>query len=276
MTTRRALLTATLFAAPTSLLLSEPARAALPTVDMEALLKAAQWDPVKLDTGIIAGAGASVLQVEKALVAKGLLAASYADGHYGSRTVAAYKAWQESLGYSGIGANGIPGPASLAALATNRFAVVRPLAPGAKVAFRGVTINSRTRAMLLAAEGKLGFTFVMEQGSYNPGGDVTSAGTHDGGGVVDLDVVALTSSQRTAAATALRQVGFAAWVRSPAMGNWDWHIHAVAISDTDLAPQAQKQVGAYYEGRNGLANNAPDDGPKVTKVTWEEYQRSLA
>lgn len=80
MTTRRALLTATLFAAPTSLLLSEPARAALPTVDMEALLKAAQWDPVKLDTGITAGAGASVLQVEKALVAKGLLAASYADG----------------------------------------------------------------------------------------------------------------------------------------------------------------------------------------------------
>ncbi|HEV7650615.1 MAG TPA: peptidoglycan-binding protein, partial [Actinophytocola sp.] len=27
-------------------------------------------------------------------------------------------------------------------------------------------------------------------------------------------------------------------------------------------------------GKNGLANHAPDDGPQVTKVTWEEYQRA--
>jgi hypothetical protein len=50
--------------------------------------------------------------------------------------------------------------------------------------------------------------------------------------------------------------------------------HAIAISDTDLAPAAQKQVGKYYEGRNGLANNGPDDGPPVVRVTWEEFMRT--
>jgi hypothetical protein len=83
----------------------------------------------------------------------------------------------------------------------------------------------------------------------------------------------MTSTTRTAAARALRQVGFAAWVRSPAQGNWPWHIHAVAISDTDLASQAQHQVGDYYLGQNGLAGRGPDDGPKVTIRTWEEYLR---
>ena len=71
----------------------------------------------------------------------------------------------------------------------------------------------------------------------------------------------------------LRSVGFAAWVRSPSQGDWPWHIHAVAISDTDLARQAQHQVGDYYLGLNGLKNNAPDTGPAGPKVTWEEYLR---
>lgn len=37
---------------------------------------------------------------------------------------------------------------------------------------------------------------------------------------------------------------------------------------------AAKQVGDYYEGKNGLASHAADDGPKVTKVTYEEYLRN--
>jgi hypothetical protein len=46
------------------------------------------------------------------------------------------------------------------------------------------------------------------------------------------------------------------------------------VSDTDLSPQAQNQVGDYYLGLNGLANRGPDDGPQVTKVTWEQYQKT--
>ncbi|MFC7760524.1 hypothetical protein ACFQY4_22720 [Catellatospora bangladeshensis] len=84
----------------------------------------------------------------------------------------------------------------------------------------------------------------------------------------------LTSTQRTASVRRLREVGFAAWLRTPSQGNWPYHIHAVALADTDLSTPARNQAGDYYLGMNGLANRGPDDGPQVTKVTWEEYQRA--
>jgi len=247
---------------------------ALPAVNMEALVKAAQWDPVKADSAVTAGAGRSVRLVEAALRDRGLLDAAYVDGHFGTRTVAAYSRWQRQLGFSGLGATGLPGKASLKALGEGRFTVARPLSPGARTTHQGYPVNSRTLAMLRAAQTRSGLTFVMEQGSYSPAVDPTSAGTHDGGGALDLEAERLTRNQRLAAVTALRQVGFAAWLRTPSQGNWPLHIHGIAISDTDLSTPAQKQVGAYYEGRNGLANNLPDDGPQVSRVTYEEYLRS--
>jgi hypothetical protein len=163
----------------------------------------------------------------------------------------------------------------LTTLAQGRFTVTHRIAPGAKVQRNGVTVNARTQAMLAEAERLLGRALTLSQGSYNPGGDPTSAGTHDGGGVVDITVDGMTASTRTAVARALRRVGFAAWVRNPSQGDWPWHIHATAINDTDLSGQAQHQVGDYYLGLNGLANRAPDDGPRVPIRTWEEYQRQL-
>ncbi|MBI0311602.1 peptidoglycan-binding protein LysM [Streptomyces javensis] len=58
--------------------------------------------------------------VENALVAEGLLAAKYADGSFGSKTVTAYAAWQRSKAggsYTGKDADGIPGLTSLKRLA---------------------------------------------------------------------------------------------------------------------------------------------------------------
>jgi peptidoglycan hydrolase-like protein with peptidoglycan-binding domain len=273
---RRSLL-ALCAAIPALALAPQPATAvaALPTVDMEAVLKAAQWDPAKADSAVTPGAGPSVRLVETALRKQGLLNPSYEDGHFGTRTVTAYAQWQQQLGYSGIDATGLPGRTSLAKLGEGQFTLTRVVSVGAKKTHQGYPINDRTLAMLKAAQVRSSRTFVVEQGSYSPGADPTSAGTHDGGGVLDLDAEALTAAQRTAAVSALRQVGFAAWLRTPSQGNWPLHIHAVAISDTDLSAPAQKQVGAYYEGRNGLANNAADDGPRVLKVTYEEYLRSL-
>ena len=195
-----------------------PAQAALPSVDMEAVAKAAQIDPRRPGTGLTPGAKDSVLAVERALDAKNLLSPTYVDGHFGSRTVEAYAAYQ--------------------------------------------------------AERRLGRQVGVTQGSYNAGGVGASAGTHDGGGALDISVSGLTAAQRTATVKALRQVGFAAWLRTPAQGDWGYHIHAIAINDTDLSSGAQHQAGDYYLGENGLADGAPDDGPQVTKVTWEEYQRS--
>jgi hypothetical protein len=100
-----------------------------------------------------------------------------------------------------------------------------------------------------------------------------SAGNPRRPGVVDILITGTTTAKRTAVVRALRQVGFAAWVRDPSQGDWPWHIHAAAINDTDLSSQAQHQAGDYYLGLNGLANRAPDDGPRIPIKTWEQYQR---
>ena len=246
----------------------------LPVVDMEATVLAAQIDPRRADNTLTPGAKSSVLAVEQALQARGLLDAKWVDGYFGTSTISAYAAYQRSLGYSGLDANGLPGASSLTALGQGRYTVTRQIGPGAKLQRDGYTVNTRTQNMLTEAERLLGFHLTLDQGSYNPGGDPTSAGTHDGGGVVDINVDGMTSATRNAVALALRQVGFAAWVRSPSQGDWPWHIHAAAINDTDLSTQAQNQTGDYYLGFNGLANHGADDGPRITIQTWEEYQRT--
>lgn len=247
---------------------------ALPTVNMEATVKAAQIDPRRADDTLTPGAKSSVLLVEQALQARHLLDAQWVDGYFGTKTIEAYARFQSSLGYSGLDANGLPGKTSLVKLGQDRFTVTHIIGPGSRIDLGGgIIINTRTQSMLAEAQRLLGRTLVLTQGSYNPGGDPTSAGTHDGGGVVDISVHGMTASTRTSVAKALRRVGFAAWVRNPNQGDWPWHIHAVAISDTDLSTQAQHQVGDYYLGMNGLANRGPDDGPQVTIRTWEEYQR---
>lgn len=253
-----------------------PSATALPTVNMAATVKAAQIDPRRSDHTLTPGAKSSVLLVEQALQARGLLAAQWVDGYFGTTTITAYTQYQKSLGYTGLDANGLPGKTSLTKLGTGRFTVTNVIGPGARVdTGGGILINTRTQSMLAAAEKILGRDLVLSQGSYNPGGDPTSAGTHDGGGVVDISVSGMTSAYRVTAAKALRTVGFAAWVRNPSQGDWPYHIHAAAISDPDLSSQAQHQTGDYYLGKNGLASGAPDDGPSVTPIrTWEEY-RSL-
>jgi len=246
----------------------------LPNVNMEATVKAAQIDPRRADDTLTPGAKSSVLLVEQALEAKHFLDAQWVDGYFGTKTVDAYAQFQESLGYTGLDANGLPGTTSLTALGQGRFNVTYAIGPGSRIDLGGgIIINSRTQDMLAEADLLLNRTLTLSQGSYNPGGDPTSAGTHDGGGVVDVSVDGMSAATRTQVATVLRQIGFAAWIRNPSQADWPWHIHAVAISDTDLSTQAQNQVGDYYLGMNGLANRGPDDGPQVTIRTWEEYQR---
>ncbi|EHR49892.1 putative peptidoglycan binding protein [Saccharomonospora marina XMU15] len=245
------------------------------TVSMAAVLRAAQIDPQRHDQTVTAGAGPSVTAVERALRARGLLDQQYVDGHFGSKTVSAYAAYQRSLGYEGLAANGLPGRSSLVRLGTDRFEVTHVVGPGARTTHGGKVVNERTKAMLRQAQRLAGHTFKLDQGSYNPGGDPTSAGTHDGGGVVDINVDGMNRALRSKAVKALRQVGFAAWYRTPSQGDWPHHIHAVAINDPDLSSPAQHQVGDYYLGRNGLANEAPDDGPEVKPIrTWEQYRRT--
>lgn len=140
------------------------------------------------------------------------------------------------------------------------------LDPLARPVWRGRTnVDQITAAAVEYAETLRrhpGAQFICTQGSYQGGnGDPLSAGTHDLGGVVDLR---WTGDDHDV--WALRAAGFAAWHRTPAMGPWPDHIHAVLIGHPYLAASAQRQVESYRAGRNGLANNGPDDGPRIDPI----------
>lgn len=250
--------------------------AAMATVDMEMVVLAAQVDPRKAGTGITPGCGPHVTPVEQRLNARGLLNSAQVDGHFGTSTISAYSAYQKQLGYSGLDANGMPGPSSLAKLGEGgHYTVTRPISPGSRNgSYGGKRTNTRTVNMLAAADARLSWNLTLTQGSYtssNPG----SAGTHDGGGVVDISVSGLSTAQRWQTVRELRRVGFAAWLRTPDQG-FAYHIHAVAISDPDLSSAAQPQVHDYYFGKNGLANHAADNTPSEYRVAftwWEKYKR---
>lgn len=246
-------------------------------IDMELVLVAAMVDPPKSGTGTTLTAGPHVKIVEQALDAKNFLAASSVDGHYGTTTISAYSAYQKSLGYTGLDANGIPGPTSLTKLGTDTglYTVARPVSVGSSTdTYGGKRVNTRTKNMLAAADGKLSWSLTLTQGSYTTG-NPDSAGTHDGGGVVDIAVNSMTTTQRWQTVKALRDVGFAAWLRTPEQG-FSYHIHANAVCDTDMSAPAQRQIHDYFFGKNGLASHAADNTPAAYKGTftwWEKYKR---
>ncbi|WP_462418618.1 peptidoglycan-binding domain-containing protein [Kytococcus sp. Marseille-QA3725] len=270
---RRTVIAAGVGSAVTAAMADSWPSTAHPTVNMEQLLLAAQWDPFRDDQEVTAER--PVRLVEEALADRGLLEPEVVDGHYGTTTLQAYRRFQEELGLRDLAANGIPGRKSLGVLAEGRFTVTQPIDLGARTTVGGHVFNQRTMDMLRAAERLFGRPFGYTQGSYAEGEDGTSAGTHDGGGAVDIDAVDLSGQEREKALVALRSVGFAAWLRTPDQHpEWDFHLHGIAVGDTDLPEVAAEQVCAYYEGRNGLVSDLPDDGPAVEKVLWEEYRRA--
>jgi peptidoglycan hydrolase-like protein with peptidoglycan-binding domain len=209
------------------------------------------------------------------------------DGIFGPVTSARYKEWQESLYGPGPDSDGVPGVSSLTSLGarsaypftvkrktTTPPPVVNPPQNGTpdvadyltvpepahnytRTTYGGKTVNVRTRDMLRLAATWAGVSITLTQGSYNRG-VAASAGTHDGGGVVDINVNAWSASTRSRVVLALRKAGFAAWLRTPAEG-FSYHIHACAIGDREMAAGAKRQVQAYFNRRNGLANNGADN-----------------
>ncbi|MCX4572295.1 CHAP domain-containing protein [Streptomyces sp. NBC_01571] len=93
---------------------TKPATPAKPKVSLAALVSAAKRNPSAKGTPVTYS---GVRTVEAALVKAGLLSARLSDGHFGTETVSAYAAWQRRCGYSGTGADGVPGMATLRKLA---------------------------------------------------------------------------------------------------------------------------------------------------------------
>ena len=110
-------------------------------------------------------------------------------------------------------------------------------------------------------------------GSYQTS-TTASAGTHGGGGAVDINAEGLTDTQARVLESAARKWGGTAWFRprtSPTgfVYGWQRHVHILRSDCGDLAPAAVTQVGQYRRGLNGLANNGPDTGNRSwVGVTW--------
>ncbi|WTW95380.1 N-acetylmuramoyl-L-alanine amidase [Streptomycetaceae bacterium NBC_01309] len=94
-----------------------------PVVSLSRLVAAAKFDPGQRGTPVsYSGVGI----VEAALIDGGFLAKIYGDAHFGTATLHAYAEFQQSLGYTGRAADGIPGMASLTVLgARHGFTVTR-------------------------------------------------------------------------------------------------------------------------------------------------------
>jgi len=149
--------------------------------------------------------------------------------------------------------------------------------------WRGVTLDVRTAAMMDEVAHLAGDVYVRPTQGSASGGVAASAGTHDGGGAIDIagQDPGMTQAHRDIIETAGRQVGFAMWIRTPDQSNWPWHIHGIAVQPGGkgdrgvLSSGAHGQIIDYYEGRNGLASGAADDGPRDwVGTTWETYQQN--
>jgi hypothetical protein len=147
----------------------------------------------------------------------------------------------------------------------------------AYIIFEGARLDPRSRDMIVEARRISGLTLRITQGGFNAGGVSASAGTHDGGGALDISVRGMSEEDKIVAVRRLRQVGFAAWHRLPSQGPWVEHIHCIAVGCSSLSAGAARQVVAYHKGKNGLANGAPDDGDQLyVKNTWESYKAQVA
>ncbi|MFH1811811.1 MAG: peptidoglycan-binding protein [Pseudomonadota bacterium] len=218
--------------------------------------------------------GAAVLHTEKQLKTLGYNVGKV-DGRYDAATTGAVSRFQAKHGLSQTGQ---VNTATLKAIdktveakkpradrIIDDFKTTPPKNDYKVQTWRGVKVNGRTREMIQRAEfimrhkyGHKNFTFAITQGSYNKGGVAASAGTHDGGGAVDIRTRDSSKSTVDHMVKAMREAGFAAWSRGRGHDSFSPHIHAIAIGDREAAWLAKSQVKNYAAGRNGLSNNALD------------------
>ncbi len=130
----------------------------------------------------------------------------------------------------------------------------------------GKTLNQRTADMLAMWQFNALRDFYVVQGSYNRGVSA-SAGTHDGGGALDLSTYGWGDlKDKKWIVKQGRLCGFAAWLRPTRPGLWNEHVHGIAIGDGEADPSAKAQVAEYYRGGDGLVGSASDPDPRVKPI----------
>lgn len=132
-----------------------------------------------------------------------------------------------------------------------------------KTTVDGKVVNQRTADMLALWQFNCLTDFYVVQGSYNAGGVVQSAGTHDGGGAVDLSEYGWSDEFTKLVVLEGRRCGWMAYHRPTLPGQWNEHIHAGALGDPEASYGLQQQFAEYRNGGDGLSGNSPDTGPRV-------------
>lgn len=181
------------------------------------------------------------------------------DGLYSKQTERAVRALEQKTNRRVDGKLGTGDLAALRKLLRPSFTEPRP--DYRRLAFRGHVANGRTIEMVKQAEAwakKKGVPtdWPLFQGSYHSG-TVISAGTHDGGGALDINTAGKSDRQIRLMVEGLRRAGFAAWHRAEPAWDDD-HLHVIAIGDRDLSSGARAQVSEYFAGGDGLTGSAPD------------------
>lgn len=130
-------------------------------------------------------------------------------------------------------------------------------------------------ALVKACQQHAGFTPVIVQGAFmvrDGGGAAASAGYHDAGGCIDLNVLGLTTHQWQYLVRQCRRTGAAAWKRDRSWvhGAMAPHVHVTLGSDRPLSVGAKASWAEYLAGGDGLMGDRPDyhwrPDPLVT--TW--------
>lgn len=134
-----------------------------------------------------------------------------------------------------------------------------------RTTYDGHTVNYRTKAMLWQMADYLGYDLTVSQGSYSTSVGA-SAGTHDGGGAVDLAPADWENKVKVG-----RMVGFSAWHRTAIPGLWNEHIHMIAIGDKEMSDAARKQVQDYFAHLDGLASHQHDPEWRPNQIVRFHY-----
>jgi phage-related protein/SLT domain-containing protein len=136
------------------------------------------------------------------------------------------------------------------------FGSFSAFADGGMVGVQHFAVGGITAAALKKAGVPMG---LVSQGEYSHG--VLSAGTHAGGGAVDI------SSTDPGMLKRLKDAGFAAWIRGPHQG-FSPHIHAVLMNHPDLSGPARAQVASFKSGGSGLGvgGGSGNSGAQMAKM----------
>lgn len=136
-----------------------------------------------------------------------------------------------------------------------------------RVLWRGVVVCSHTVPKLDAWAKAVGAGILLKPlpgcGSYQTS-TAASAGTHAGGGAIDIDLRAVPSSQRKWVADKGRTSGLqVAWNRDAIAGLWTWHAHALDPDCPQLAKVAAAQCVEMFNGGDGLVGTRPDGNTRT-------------